>query len=677
MKNFLFALLSVLLVLTVIYLIRGESGREWKIYQLRFFQEILPAAKKGADKQPPTHKAVLEPELKQIYIPELGRTDRCVSCHLGVEDPALASAEEPYRRHTEPYLRDHRPDKFGCTICHRGQGLATTLKTAHGNVRYRDEPMTPLEYMEGSCGKCHKGGETRGAPFFNAGRRLFLDWACLSCHKAQGYEMGEKVGPDLGQVKLKLKEGWLKDFLREPKSRQPGPSMPDFKLKPEEIEALSDLLERKASSEPLGGETEASLRKRIEAKTPEELKKGETIFHDSGCSTCHILESHQLQGFRKVKPIGPNLSRLSDKVRLDWLIRFLKDPKFYSPKVRMPSFNLKDEEVENLAAFLLSASKAAPMAPEHGGDGASQEASAGKAPVKGEEVFKKYSCIGCHDLKDMKEGEPGPELDGLADKPIRKLDFGDAPAGQERSLDSWLWAKVMTPRTFRNTLKMPYYYFEKEEINYIVNFLLSFSKTNIPEKYRLIAKDASLAPLKMPQDIASLFDKYRCLSCHSIRGQGGQTAPDLTGEGSRVKTDWLFNYLKNPAVLRPLLAARMPKLLLGDAEAKRLADFIDMSLIDGKVQHGFVKEEDVTEEVKMTGYMLFSRKYPCLGCHKIGDKGGTVGPELTRAGNRLRGDWIYTWIKNPQAIDPIAAMPNVGLSDDEARMIALYISSLK
>src|SRR5204863_5100229 len=38
--------------------------------------------------------------------------------------------------------------------------------------------------------------------------------------------------------------------------------------------------------------------------------------------------------------------------------------------------------------------------------------------------------------------------------------------------------------------------------------------------------------------------------------------------------------------------------------------------------------------------------------------------------------WIYSWIKNPRGYSAIARMPNLRLSDDEARAITAYLVTL-
>jgi cytochrome c len=81
-------------------------------------------------------------------------------------------------------------------------------------------------------------------------------------------------------------------------------------------------------------------------------------------------------------------------------------------------------------------------------------------------------------------------------------------------------------------------------------------------------------------------------------------------------------------------------------------------------------------------------KYGCGTCHVIpGISGavGKVGPPLTGIGSRVyvagqlqnTPDNMMKWLKNPQAINPKTAMPNVGVTNQDARDIAGYLYTLR
>lgn len=82
------------------------------------------------------------------------------------------------------------------------------------------------------------------------------------------------------------------------------------------------------------------------------------------------------------------------------------------------------------------------------------------------------------------------------------------------------------------------------------------------------------------------------------------------------------------------------------------------------------------------------QRYGCAACHTIpGVSGadGMVGPPLTQVAARtyLAGRLQNTpgnmirWIRNPQEIDDKTAMPNLNVSEQDARDITSYLYTLK
>jgi cytochrome c len=80
--------------------------------------------------------------------------------------------------------------------------------------------------------------------------------------------------------------------------------------------------------------------------------------------------------------------------------------------------------------------------------------------------------------------------------------------------------------------------------------------------------------------------------------------------------------------------------------------------------------------------------YGCGSCHVIPGVGGArglVGPPLTQFAHRAfiagevpnNSEFLVRWISVPQAIEPGTAMPNLGVSEAQARDIAAYLYTLK
>jgi cytochrome c len=82
------------------------------------------------------------------------------------------------------------------------------------------------------------------------------------------------------------------------------------------------------------------------------------------------------------------------------------------------------------------------------------------------------------------------------------------------------------------------------------------------------------------------------------------------------------------------------------------------------------------------------QKYGCGTCHEIAGvptARGKVGPPLTGIANRrvIAGylanepDNMTHWIQHPQQVAPGNDMPEMGVTEDDARDIAAYLYSLK
>jgi cytochrome c oxidase subunit 2 len=86
------------------------------------------------------------------------------------------------------------------------------------------------------------------------------------------------------------------------------------------------------------------------------------------------------------------------------------------------------------------------------------------------------------------------------------------------------------------------------------------------------------------------------------------------------------------------------------------------------------------------GKAIYTRS-ACVGCHTIrGVSAGVLGPDLTHFGSRATlGAGILpntienltAWLRDPAALKPAVKMPNLGLSEPEARALATYLLALK
>jgi len=67
---------------------------------------------------------------------------------VGLKEASLDGVDQPFRPH--PPI-PHPLTEFGCAMCHRGQGVATTVGEAHCSTKAWEQPILPARFVESSC----------------------------------------------------------------------------------------------------------------------------------------------------------------------------------------------------------------------------------------------------------------------------------------------------------------------------------------------------------------------------------------------------------------------------------------------------------------------------------------------------------------------------------------------
>lgn len=67
----------------------------------------------------------------------------------------------------------------------------------------------------------------------------------------------------------------------------------------------------------------------------------------------------------------------------------------------------------------------------------------------------------------------------------------------------------------------------------------------------------------------------------------------------------------------------------------------------------------------------------CASCHRVGQDGSAVGPDLSLVGFRHSAEWLDLFIKDPQAWKKDTLMPNRRVSDAARAAIVAYLSEQK
>ena len=654
-----FGALSVALVALLAVVPAADFFRDWRGYQKRYLRLV----RGRGDATSLTRR--FQPGLQQIWMPELGVVDRCPTCHSALKEASLVDVkDQPFRPH--PPI-PHSVTGFGCVMCHRGQGAATTVEEAHRSTKSWEDPILPARYLESSCGQCHMERLT-GTPLLNQGRQTLARYGCVRCHvikSPDGVAMtGTDDPPSLAHIGAKTTREWIAAWLKNPQAYASSATMPNFQLPDDDIRDLSAFLI--AQSTPYLASREAAPRVPTDDRA---LKNGASVFGESFCSSCHAIQN--AAGMLVGGNLGPELTRIGSKAKPEWLADWLRDPRVYDPDSQMPHYRLDAKQRGLLMAFLGNKTDPDFLGNRHFDPPTSVQIDHGRALVN------ERGCAACHEINGVKKADNfAPELTLVGSRPLAKILF--AP-GVAHTLPDYIAAKIRQPRSFSTSLKMPQYTLAPEQVEALVTALLAQTERaqKMPTALRVPPRRAS--DYHAAGQAGRLMEELRCFSCHTINGRGGDMAPDLTWEGTAVTRPWLVNFLKNPNTLRPALIRRMPKFNLTDAEADTLADYIMTVYQTPAFDRDSIDSSRFTPADAEHGKELFYGKYACQSCHIVDpdkDK-GYIGPTLTQTGARLNAAWIFHWLKSAESLRPGTLEPVWKMSDEDARAVSAFLVAQK
>lgn len=629
----------------------------------------------------------------------VGLTDRCQSCHVGMEPKYVPAAltltkadlglqkstDAPFTSHPDQDLFNWHPlDQFGCSPCHGGNGRALdSVELAHGRYEHWVWPLYYPENYQAGCQQCHSADAwTEHAPVLNEAKVLYRDRGCIGCHNYAGFDnQGEqlqetireiaslekekaddnqqipllnkqgdqapdnataqrlyaqatnltvsvskidgrvqqldelshslqqevkRVGPDLKEVRMKLNPEWIPYWLGHTWNFDPTAQMPQFRLQPDEVQAISAFIWQQGLKGPA-----------LDKQTPGDAAHGKELFNSLGCLACHSIG----EGSQKIGgDIADNLSREGEKANYNYIVRWIHNPRVrtepYCPfehkdigpedyakhnlpyvfdadhskcpndghelvvqqQTIMPDFRLSWQEARDIASFLMT----------------QKDASARYEPAsfvnnaklydKGRTLVEHYGCAGCHEISGLEDASKiGTDLTQEGSKPIGRFDFallytkaqeGVLPDGQKSRAGGWydpkgfFDAKLADPAVFdegkykpdpMDRLRMPKPNVTPEQINALTSFLLGSTQSTLPPSYQYAPTDQR----KAIQEGWWIVTKYNCIGCHQIdigqktvlmglpQYQGDNAInlpPVLTSEGARVNPEWLKGFLANPAL---------------------------------------------------------------------------------------------------------------------------------
>ncbi len=570
--------------------------------------ELTPANMRRPRRRPDSYARAFtshpSKELLQIHSPE---RFGCSSCHGG-NGRATTSVTKGHGRHRfwlHPlYQREnmeagcqqcHSNDRVlqgaptltkgkdlfqerGCVGCHRYEGfdretdgIATTRQTIKqiedeiiANEREAKKATFDADNAQSDDESVRLRSRAESLRVTNSQLEARLDQ--LNIQSRYLMQDQKKVGPNLKDVRLKLRKEWIPEWLRDPQAFRPGTKMPTYwYLSGGERQDN----ERKAIAAYLW---QSAFEGQLPAQPQGDPVRGKELFDTRGCMACHSVgEGDQRVG----GDFAANLQRLGEKANYEYIVRWIHNPRErtapYCPKEKrdltaadyeqaglpfvfdsshskcpndgaelqvqnmtvMPNFRLTESDTRDIATYLITLSSQANYPDASYMDDP-------RLKETGRLLIKQYGCAGCHEIRGFEEEQRiGKELTTEGATPIERLDFarlthaaeqGHDPLDPNKHIEPWynhkgfFEYKLKEPGIYdlgkekdpRDHLRMPRPFLTDDWRNALTTFLLGSvgaEGANVPSSLFYNATNAQ----KDIQDGWWVIKKYNCMGCHSIQ----------------------------------------------------------------------------------------------------------------------------------------------------------------
>lgn len=497
----------------------------------------------------------------------------CQQCHA--KDRVTQGADTLNRGRDLFYER-------GCVGCHRYEGFdreTDSLSATRQNTTQLEEQVIANEKQirEDTEAANQASDDAEAQRLLAHAESLRVTNSLLAARKDQvnlqsKYLMQDqkKIGPNLKDVRLKLKKEWIPVWLKDPQAFRPETKMPTFwrfgvdQDGEDQIKAISAYLWQESFEGNVGTQARG------------DAARGKDLFETRGCLGCHSIgEADSKVGGH----FAANLQKVGEKANYEYIVRWIHNPRErwapYCPKEKrdltaedysknnqpyvfdtelhsrcpndgaelqvqnmtvMPNFRLTDSDTRDIATYLFSLS-APPSYPD---------ASFMDDPnlkTKGHALIKQYGCAGCHEIKGFEDEQRiGKELTVEGATPIERLDFAllthDAENGHdplklhgEHEEKPWynhkgfFEHKLADPAIYdqgkekdpKDRLRMPKPYLTPEWRTALTTLLLGSVGTegsNVPRTLFYDPQD------QRRQDVQNgwwVIKKYNCVGCHQIQ----------------------------------------------------------------------------------------------------------------------------------------------------------------
>jgi mono/diheme cytochrome c family protein len=464
------------------------------------------------------------------------------------------------------------------------------------------------------------------------GLALIDHYGCTSCHRddaiAQPFPF--KQAPNLAWGSGRIDPNYLFKFISDPQHVKPGTSMPDMLSDLPEKLTLLDQITRDHAAAALAMYI-TSLSSRTFARTPtdsESVARGRELFHKVGCVACHSPRGEE--GKETLSHSSTPLGSLASKYSVEGLTEFLENPLAARPSGRMPQTPLTHWEATDLANYLWNHDDQKETSDE--------EVVVDRSLVaEGSRYFQQFGCVNCHGVSS------GIELSSDFERVIPSMKSAREDQGC-LSGKPGTWPKYELNESERSQIK-----------------------TALRRETRALGSH---------EQVTLTMQAFNCVACHQRGdasgvsderdsffttenqnlGPQGRIPPNLNGVGAKLNSKWLRDVLVSGRPIRPYLHTRMP--LFGADNVGHLVELFDK--VDAHYPADFAEVSD-EDAMRKSGFALVgNRGLNCVACHTFTQIAGETMPavDLTEMAERLRKEWFYHYMLDPQRHNPNTVMPS-------------------
>jgi len=643
----------------------------------------------------------------------------CVACHKAEDglSKLLSLKQAPIldevgKRVQPEYLLDFLADPHAAKP-------GTTMPHLLGNLpaEERDATVLALVNFLASTGKVTQQGFDPQAA--QRGRRLFHEVGCVACHAPR--DEGQKVSPKTTVPLAKLNEKYtiasLAAFLQEPHKVRPSGRMPSLALDKnrKEAEDLAHYLIGEVNLKPRNPNMkfaayEGNWNMVPDFSTLKPVRSGESAGLDLTVAGRSNNFGVRFEGFLKIETEGDYTFHLGSD---DGSLLFLDGRKVVdndgvhphsvaSGRVKLSKglHPLRVDYIQGGGEWTLALEYEGPGIPRQDagraivmteqGNPKPEPETTGEKPrfnydqtqaAKGRELFASLGCANCHQLK---QGDQRIEST-LTARPLNQLDPQRGCLGTPRELAQ---AALKNGVQFAAAGERATAAASTHASGQLPDYEL-----NPAQMAALTAALTTSVPAAAPtaeQSIHHTLTAFNCYACHSRGGIGGPererdplfktTIPEMGDEGripprldgvaDKLNDNWLKYVTQEGANDRPYMLTRMPK-FGGQNVGHLAAAFI---AVDRRTESTIPALEEPEIRVKAVGrHLVGDKALSCIKCHMFGQQKATgiQALNLQTMTRRLRDDWFFRYMVNPEAYRPGTRMPT-GFPNGQATVRDVY-----